>query len=172
MAKDDSTYLATVAQVIPVLFLAVMVQLRLQERHNESDTSLDLFVLAYVSATVIGEWIVLAALKDHHKLAPIEETVVTMAFLLGLMLLVVRPIRLRYDALAERHSFVPLVVNVLFVVVVILMLLEVFGVVRTEAIAITLSALIVIVFAVASFMAVGLRWRELPKTKEENDDDS
>jgi hypothetical protein len=97
----EVTFYATVAQVLPVLALALLLERRFFERPSNERTSVSLFLLSTLTILVGGEVVAVTAVLSGGS--PVAEAVVMAALTLALMGLFV-PVFARQFAVVARAS--------------------------------------------------------------------
>jgi hypothetical protein len=146
----DETFYATAAQVIPVLLLTLVFQLRLRHRRDDEELGLSLQMLATFLAMALGELSAFVALREKENLRPVAEASIWIALVWGTMMIAATPILSRWEAVDDAMPrWLSVAVRYgIFLGVVALVFLGTFGVVDAELLPV-FGAVVVIVFALA-----------------------
>jgi hypothetical protein len=103
----DLTFYEVAAQVIPVLFLALIVEQKLfGDSRNDRTPAFELFLLAIVLLAAVGEMVSIAALVEHKPpSSELGKTVVLFAMALLFLPFIVRAAQPRLQAIATAHPW-------------------------------------------------------------------
>jgi hypothetical protein len=160
-------FYATAAGVIPVLLLTLVFQLRLDERDDDEELGLSLFLMGATLSMAIGELSSFVALAEHKDLPKYGDILIWMGLTWGVMMIAIRPIGGRWDAL---HNAMPLGLSLtiryglLLTFLTIVFLVE-FGVVREAAIG-ALGAAVVLLLVVGGMIVTDVGdWRKRRRTQ-------
>ena len=104
MRPFDPTYYATMAQVLPVLFLALAIEYRYFGVVENEPAFYSFFQLGIVATLVIGELDCLFALSKGNAPSRLGETTIIVGLVMGLIAFCLPLVRPRISALARHFS--------------------------------------------------------------------
>jgi len=88
---------ATVAQVVPVLLLAAIFEMKLLVREADEPLEASAWVLAFFAAMLVAEMSALLALSARKAPTRFEDSVILMAIYYGVAVIVLLPLGSRYS---------------------------------------------------------------------------
>jgi hypothetical protein len=119
-AAKEATNLAfyeAAAQIIPVLFLALVVEERIFASRREDAPALELVILAAILVGIVGELVAINALITGERPGDVEQTTVVYAIVLLFLPFLGRAALPRFEALANASWWSAVLLQVLVVVV-------------------------------------------------------
>jgi len=158
---DDSFY-ATAAQVIPVLLLTLVFELRIGRRREDEEFGLSIWLMGTVLAMALGELAAFVALAQQKNLSPLGQVPIWLALIGGTMMIAAGPMLRRWEAV---HAAVPLGLSLalrygLLLALTALVILATFGVVSDDVLP-AFGAVVVLLIVLAAILVsdFGPRWR-------------
>jgi hypothetical protein len=155
-AVEHETYYATVAQVLPVLMLVLILELRLSKRGESETIGESLWLVGVFGALLVGELTCLLTLQSGEAPSRIVNVMIVLAWFYGLTMLCVIPIATRLrairDALPRKLVFV--VENGAIFGMIAITLLAEFNVVRTSILATVIATVVLLTVLVGRAVTV------------------
>jgi hypothetical protein len=95
---ENIEFYEAAAQVLPVLLLALLVELGLRDRDERETVGQSVWLLGVFGAIVVGETVVIAVLREREPPLAIADVVIILAVAYAVLALVFFPVRTRVRA--------------------------------------------------------------------------